>query len=167
MPRRSKRSSKKRSAIVVKKVDWYGFDHDAVAKRFEGGLKFVNYMNVGNDRVVAVYRAAKPNRAKKHKRFMLLSVTAETLGMRTALVSGMELAEIKKHATVGGILCLSCNTALYSLNRHHYHTCECHNSAMVDGGVDYLRFGAMDMKNVKEVRINLLNDKVDTVRRRS
>lgn len=47
------------------------------------------------------------------------------------------------------IRCLSCNTTLESTYRHDFKQCKCPNEAMVDGGLDYCRYGAHDMTKVE------------------
>lgn len=157
MPSKSKKRSKK-AAITLKKVDWLGLDHKAVSKHFEGDPQFINYMNVGNegDLVAAVYLSKNPNREKGHKEFMLLWKHPEG----SLMVSGMEREEIEKHTKVAGLACMKCNTALWSLNRHHYHSCGCENDMFVDGGKDYLRAGAKNLSKTATVTINLLTDEV-------
>lgn len=49
------------------------------------------------------------------------------------------------------ILCLSCGIVLSSYFRHDYKTCDCPNAAMVDGGYDYIRYGAVDMDKIQWV----------------
>jgi hypothetical protein len=160
MPKKLKRSSKKIS-VSLKKVEWYGLKHDLIAKKFEGDLEFVNYMNVGSggDNVAAVYSVRKPNKGKGHKGFMLL-FKAYPSESSTWYVSGMDLKTVKKHALVEGVLCLSCNQALWSLSRNHFHDCGCNNETFVDGGKDYLRYGAKSLKKTALVTINLLTDEV-------
>ena len=46
------------------------------------------------------------------------------------------------------VTCAECLKTIVSRNRHDYVTCECPNNAMVDGGLDYIRYGAKDMKKV-------------------
>jgi len=46
------------------------------------------------------------------------------------------------------VTCLSCLDTIVSYHRHDYKTCRCKNAAMVDGGTDYARYGAMDMKKI-------------------
>lgn len=165
MSKKSKPSSKpkEKKTIKIKKQDWLGLNHEAVAKKFEGDLSFINYMNVGDkgDLVAAVYHAKKPNLEKGHKEFMLLWKYYDfTTDKDQWMVSGMTREQIEKHAKVEGILCMKCNTALWSLNRHNYHTCGCKNDTMVDGGKDYLKAGAKDISKTRGVTINLLTDKI-------
>lgn len=46
------------------------------------------------------------------------------------------------------VTCLDCLDTIVSYHRHDYKTCRCENQAMVDGGTDYIRYGAMNMKKV-------------------
>jgi hypothetical protein len=46
------------------------------------------------------------------------------------------------------VTCLDCLDTIVSYHRHDYKTCRCPNRAMVDGGTDYGRYGAMDMKKI-------------------
>jgi len=44
------------------------------------------------------------------------------------------------------VICLECGTILFSKNAHDYRTCDCPNSAMIDGGPEYLRCGAANLQ---------------------
>lgn len=46
------------------------------------------------------------------------------------------------------VTCTECLKTIVSRHVHDYVTCDCPNSAMVDGGLDYARYGAMDMKKI-------------------
>jgi len=46
------------------------------------------------------------------------------------------------------VTCTECLKTIVSRHRHDYNMCGCPNDAMVDGGLDYARYGAMDMKKV-------------------
>ena len=46
------------------------------------------------------------------------------------------------------VTCVECLDTIVSYHRHDYKTCRCPNEAMVDGGTDYARYGAMDMKKI-------------------
>ena len=50
------------------------------------------------------------------------------------------------------ILCLDCGWIRASWSGHDYRVCPCPNAAMVDGGFNYTRYGAMKLD-----RIQLLN----------
>jgi hypothetical protein len=56
---------------------------------------------------------------------------------------------MEKQLVYNSVTCLECNETIVSYHRHDYKTCNCPNSAIVDGGLDYLRYGAMDMKKIK------------------
>ena len=51
------------------------------------------------------------------------------------------------------VRCLECDELLVSYSRHDYKTCQCPNSAMVDGGTAYGRYGAMDMNMIEKIDI--------------
>jgi hypothetical protein len=46
------------------------------------------------------------------------------------------------------VTCTECLKTIVSRHRHDYVTCDCPNGAMVDGGLEYGRYGAMDMKKI-------------------
>ena len=46
------------------------------------------------------------------------------------------------------VTCLDCLETIVSYHRHDYKTCQCSNQAMVDGGTDYVRYGAKEMNKV-------------------
>lgn len=47
------------------------------------------------------------------------------------------------------VKCLNCDEVLVSNHRHDYNQCSCPNMATVDGGHDYLRYGAKDMNKIQ------------------
>lgn len=49
--------------------------------------------------------------------------------------------------------CLECGETIVSRTRHDYKTCGCPNNATVDGGLDYMRYGAKDMSKIKAIGI--------------
>lgn len=51
------------------------------------------------------------------------------------------------------VRCLECDELLVSYSVHDYKTCKCPNSAMVDGGTDYGRYGAMDMSKIEKIDV--------------
>lgn len=143
--------------MKIKKNEYLPLDHEAVCRLMEGELTFVNYMNVGSqgDVTAAIYRAAKPNLEKGHKEFMLLYYQGDQL-----MVSGMTREQIKKYSKAKGVLCTSCDTFLFSVYRHDYHTCGCPNGTLVDGGRDYLKTGGADLGKIVSGTIDLLNDQI-------
>ena len=145
--------------MKIKHTDYWGFDHAVVAKQFDDNPQFINYMplkdKAGNDFVGAVYFVAKPNRKLGHKTYLILLQQG-----RQVFITGMTKPEMKKLAVVNGILCKCCQSVLYSIHRHHFNECECPNRAFADGGRDYLRYGAYELKDTLQVTINLLTNEV-------
>lgn len=47
------------------------------------------------------------------------------------------------------VRCLSCNAILKSLSVHDYQQCDCQNKTMIDGGLDYIRYGGLEMNNLE------------------
>ena len=47
------------------------------------------------------------------------------------------------------VKCLDCGVTLESKHRHDYKTCDCPNKTMVDGGLEYVRYGGMDMGKIE------------------
>lgn len=70
---------------------------------------------------------------------------------------------MEKQLVYNSVTCLECNETIVSYHRHDYKTCNCPNSATVDGGTDYLRYGAMDMKKIKVFAV-YTDDPFETVR---
>jgi len=69
-----------------------------------------------------------------------------------------------KQLVYNAVKCLECGETIVSYSRHDYKTCECPNSAMVDGGTAYGRYGAMDMSKI--VKIDVYDDdNFDVVRK--
>jgi hypothetical protein len=62
------------------------------------------------------------------------------------------------------IKCLECGETIVSYSRHDYNTCGCPNDAMVDGGNDYERYGAMDMDKI-ETKYIYADDDFEIVRK--
>jgi len=57
------------------------------------------------------------------------------------------------------VKCLECGEILTSYSRHDYKTCSCTNVTMIDGGLEYQRFGGMDMLKVdRSPTVYLSND---------
>jgi hypothetical protein len=57
--------------------------------------------------------------------------------------------EERKQIVYNSVTCQECHKTIVSYHRHDYKTCLCPNNAMVDGGNDYLRYGAKDMNKIK------------------
>ena len=62
------------------------------------------------------------------------------------------------------IKCLECGETIVSYSRHDFNTCGCPNSAMVDGGNDYERYGAIDMDKI-ETKYIYADDPFEIVRK--
>jgi len=62
------------------------------------------------------------------------------------------------------VKCLECNEVLVSRHVHDYVTCSCPNDAMVDGGNEYERYGAMDMDKI-ETKYIYADDDFEVVRK--
>jgi hypothetical protein len=59
--------------------------------------------------------------------------------------------------------CLSCGDTLISRHRHDYKVCSCENKTMVDGGLDYVRFGGKNLDLVQSYTIDD-SDNFETLR---
>ena len=51
------------------------------------------------------------------------------------------------------VKCHECEETIVSYSRHDYKTCGCPNGAMVDGGLDYARYGAKTLKKITSINI--------------
>lgn len=58
-----------------------------------------------------------------------------------------------KQIVYNSIECLECDKTIVSQHRHDFVKCECPNEAMVDGGTDYLRYGAINMSKIKQFAV--------------
>ena len=56
---------------------------------------------------------------------------------------------MEKQLIYNSVKCLKCNDILVSYRRHDYKTCSCSNETMVDGGLDYGRYGGKDLSLVE------------------
>lgn len=143
--------------MKIKKINYYGLNHDAAIKEFNA-TKYVNDVPIRhrNDSYpAAVYFSANPDRSKGHKDYVFIFNNGGQM-----YVSGLDSPDMEQNRYVDGILCHECETTLYSIQRHHCHTCGCLNDAMVDGGTSYLRYGAKDMTKLEQVIVDLLTDEV-------
>ena len=59
--------------------------------------------------------------------------------------------EVIKVLTRNAIKCLVCNTVLESKHQHHFLECGCKNQTFNDGGLSYIRFGAVDLDLVENL----------------
>ena len=56
---------------------------------------------------------------------------------------------MEKQLIYNSVKCLNCGEVLISHHRHDYKTCSCENKTMVDGGLEYLRFGGKDLSLIE------------------
>ena len=121
-------------------VNYYGFNHEAVQKKFEGELKFINSIETYGYEPWAVYHNTKPNREKGHKDFFLLKTYVQTDGKKGLVISGISAEEFQKFRYVDAIRCDKCGDEVFSSFRHDYHSCKC-GECFIDGGISYTKFG--------------------------
>jgi hypothetical protein len=62
------------------------------------------------------------------------------------------------------VKCLECGEILTSYHRHDYKTCSCTNVTMVDGGLEYQRYGGMDLLKVDHSPTVYLSNDHDQMR---
>lgn len=53
------------------------------------------------------------------------------------------------HLVCNAVRCLNCGTYLRSYRVHDYKKCDCSNGTMVDGGLEYCRFGGKELSLVQ------------------
>jgi hypothetical protein len=53
--------------------------------------------------------------------------------------------------TRNAVKCLACGREIESTHQHDYRTCGCPNGTMVDGGLAYQRWGAVDVAKVRSL----------------
>lgn len=162
-------TKKAKKDFTVLKLPYYGFNHEQVDKHFEGGLTFLNEFCVkGEYQPVAVYRVAKPNTKKGHKRYMLLQlqydpITGEKAG---GLVRGMTEAQMREERFQEAVACNHCKAVIFSMNRHDMHPCNCKSktkAVWVDGGKDYLKLMFGKKSDYKAVILDLLTDTFEVI----
>lgn len=60
------------------------------------------------------------------------------------------------------VICLECGEVLTSYHVHDYKTCGCKNETMIDGGLEYQRYGGVDMTKIDfSPTVYLSNDPKD------
>lgn len=69
-----------------------------------------------------------------------------------------------KQIVYNSITCDECSETIVSYHRHDYKTCGCPNEATVDGGTEYLRYGAKNMSKIKQFAV-YTDDDFDIVRK--
>jgi hypothetical protein len=136
--------------------NWYRFRHDAVNRRFAGGLTFCNEFCVkGEYNPVAVYLCANPDRVKGHKDYLLLQVNGGTV-----VVRGMDSGEMEQYRYQDGVHCKRCDQVVYSVMRHDMRSCGCRKTPVtIDGGRDYCKVSFYGRSRYELVTIDLLLSK--------
>jgi hypothetical protein len=117
------------------KRNWYGFNHEVVDQKFEGGLTYITDFCINDEyQPVAVYKVAEPNRDKGHKDYLILSLQTKT----SMIVRGLNEDEIQKYRYQAAVRCKNCQDVIYSVMRHDNRSCNC-GRVSIDGGRDYCR----------------------------
>lgn len=147
----------------LKEVNYFGFDHAKVNEQFKGELTYLRTFTV-RGRAWAVYHAANPNRELGHKDYMMLCtipkfIDGEIKGS-TGVVSGSTPEQMEEERYQDAILCTNCQTVIYSINTHHFHSCGCEMKTFVDGGKDYTRSGGANLRNNVHVKLDLLTGEI-------
>lgn len=63
-----------------------------------------------------------------------------------------------EHLVYNAVKCLKCGEILESLFGYDYKRCKCENHTMVDGGLEWGRYGGVDLKKVKLLHVYLWED---------
>ena len=63
------------------------------------------------------------------------------------------MRDINRQLVASYARCRCCGTVLQSLHVHDYKTCKCDNETMIDGGLDYQRYGGMDLDMVEPIAV--------------
>ena len=119
--------------LKLKASNWYGFDHEAVARQFGGHPKFLRDFSIKGN-TWAVYHCPDYDAAKGHTEYMMLGRFSEKF-----YVSGRTKDAIQEERYQAAIACLDCGTVVYSANRNDMNSCTCGKVA-IDGGKDYTHF---------------------------
>ena len=126
------------------KVNWYGFVHEKISKRY-GKMEFVNSFCVyGEDQPVAVYRCLEPDRSKGHKDYFLIQILYEPASTEPSpgLIRGMDEKDFALYRFQEALHCFQCDQVVFSVMHHDQRHCKC-GAVFVDGGKDYLRVGGL------------------------
>lgn len=71
--------------------------------------------------------------------------------------------EVSEQIVYNAVRCDVCEVTINSTYVHDYKTCGCENKAMVDGGLDYARYGAVDINKITKITYTD-NDPHDLIR---
>lgn len=91
--------------------------------------------------------------AKKIREFM----TKEKLWILPTSPQQVPEKELRLQIVYNAVKCHVCGETIESHHRHDYQTCGCENEATVDGGLDYIRYGAKDMTKITKITYNHLD----------
>ena len=154
--------------MKIKEVNWYGFDHNKIAQRFVGNLKYLNTFCVnGEYSPVAVYLnqdflvpAKRKKMRKDFKKYVLIQMESTGRdGGRGGIIRGMDQRKMNKNRYQEAIHCLQCGDVVYSVMRHDMRPCQC-GSVSVDGGKDYTKVSFKKRDSYKLVLIDLLTNEI-------
>ncbi len=56
---------------------------------------------------------------------------------------------VEKELLINQVKCLNCGTILTSYHTHDFQSCPCENQTFIDGGLEYQRFGGVNMTLVE------------------
>jgi hypothetical protein len=60
---------------------------------------------------------------------------------------------MEKFLIRNAVLCLSCGDVLESVTVHDHKMCSCFNDTFIDGGLDYRRFGGVNLELVEDLSV--------------
>lgn len=140
--------------MKIKKINYLGLKYEEVCKKFEGDLKFINYVSIKEfNGPMACYHNSNPNRQKSHKDYLLLF--QDIGGLKVTGIDKHEITDEERYRIA--IYCTDCNELIYSVYRHDFNECSC-GRAFADGGQYYSRVGG----DYKLYKIDIFEDKIIT-----
>lgn len=155
--------------MKLREFNYFGFNHDAVKKKFGEKLQFVCEMPVPImtkhgpvPLPCAVYYNPEPDLKKSHKDYMLIFSNADTY-----FVAGRSHKEMNMVWDIPGVVCRGCDTVLVSIDRHHFVQCGCENETFLDGGMDYQRIGGKDLSLIENVMVDMQTGAIKNLTRRT
>lgn len=85
--------------------------------------------------------------AKKIREFMTRN------DLWKVIESSKQIVEEQPHLQIvySAVICHECNKTIQSHHRHDYQTCGCPNEATIDGGFEYVRYGAKDISKIIQI----------------
>ncbi len=141
--------------MTVDSNNYLGLDHEAVNKKFTGGLTYLStFCVLGEYRPSAVYKVAKPDKKAGHKPYLLLTINVDG-----SFVRGMTFAQLKPYIKQDAVRCMICNQVVYSAMRHQMKSCAC-QAVSIDGGKNYTKVSYKDHTKYELLTLDLLTLKV-------